>query len=319
MITNVSSDHFGEYGIDDLEGLADVKLSVAGVLKPKGLLVLNADDPLLRVKALSLAARFGHVMALGWFSLDADAPPLRTHRAAGGVTCGPRAGRLALEYGEIRHDLGAIGDMPLTLGGHAHYNIANLAGAALAAAALGIPPETVAAVFARFGSEPRDNPGRMMQYEVDGVRVLLDYAHNPDGLRGFLQVATQLRAPGGRFGLLLGHAGNRQDADIAELAQVAAQFHPDLVVVKEIPSHLRGRSLGEIPRIIHSALLAAGLPAAAIQIQGSEIEAARCALDWARRGDVLGLLVHGAESRDAVLGMLDQRRSVTAGGAGLSR
>ncbi len=31
LITNVSSDHFGEYGIDDLAGLADVKLTVATV------------------------------------------------------------------------------------------------------------------------------------------------------------------------------------------------------------------------------------------------------------------------------------------------
>jgi len=28
LVTNVSPDHFGEYGIDDLEGLADVKLSL---------------------------------------------------------------------------------------------------------------------------------------------------------------------------------------------------------------------------------------------------------------------------------------------------
>ena len=32
VVTNISSDHFGEYGIDDLAGLADVKLSVAAVL-----------------------------------------------------------------------------------------------------------------------------------------------------------------------------------------------------------------------------------------------------------------------------------------------
>ncbi len=29
LVTNISSDHFGEYGIDDLDGLADAKLSVA--------------------------------------------------------------------------------------------------------------------------------------------------------------------------------------------------------------------------------------------------------------------------------------------------
>ena len=51
VVTNISSDHFGEYGIDDLAGLADVKLSVAAVLAAHGRLVLNADDVLLRMKA----------------------------------------------------------------------------------------------------------------------------------------------------------------------------------------------------------------------------------------------------------------------------
>ena len=63
----------------------------------------------------------------------------------------------------------------------------------------------------------------MMRFEYNGAQVLIDYAHNPDGLRGLLSVATQLRGRG-RLGLLLGHAGNRKDADIAELARVAAQF-----------------------------------------------------------------------------------------------
>ena len=77
--------------------------------------------------------------------------------------------------------------MPLPSMGSAAYNIANLAGAALAAAALGIPPATIAAVFARFGAHAADNPGRMMRFERGGVRVLVDYAHNPEGLRGIAQ------------------------------------------------------------------------------------------------------------------------------------
>src|SRR5262249_14647609 len=64
VVTNVSADHFGEYGIDDLAGLADVKLAVAGVLRPGGLLVLNAEDPQLLARAPRLAARFGRAPRL---------------------------------------------------------------------------------------------------------------------------------------------------------------------------------------------------------------------------------------------------------------
>lgn len=308
LVTNVSPDHFGEYGIDDLGGLADVKLTVAAVVTPGGLLVLNADDPELVARAPGLARRFGRAPPLGWFALDAERPALREHRARGGPTCGVLAGRLMLSHAGAEHDLGSVAAMPLSVHGSAAYNVANLAGAALAAAALGVPPALIAAVFARFGAAPDDNPGRMMRFERGGVRLLLDYAHNAAGLRGLLGVAEHLRAGGGRLGLLLGHAGNRQDAEIEQLAQVAAEFQPALVVVKENEAHLRGREPGEIPRIIRTALLRTGLPESALPVRMSELEAVRCALEWAQPGDVLALPVHSASARAAVLAMLQTYR-----------
>lgn len=309
LVTNVSPDHFGEYGIDDLDALADVKLSVAGLLGPDGLLVLNADDERLVAKAPDLGRRFGRAPALAWFSRDDGRALLAAQRAGGSATCGVRDGRLYLSHGGARHDLGSVSHMPLSVGGSAGYNVANLAGAALAAAALGVPPQVIAAVFARFGSSAADNFGRMMRFEHAGVRVLLDYAHNAEGLRGLLGVAEHLRAGNGRLGTLLGHAGNRQDAEIEALARVAAGFHPALVVVKENEAHLRGRAPGEIPRIIHAALLRAGLPASALPVRMSELEAVRCALEWARPGDVLALPVHSTAARAAVLEMLESWRN----------
>ncbi len=144
----------------------------------------------------------------------------------------------------------------------------------------------------------------MMRFVTNGARVLIDYAHNPDGLRGFLQVADHLREGAGRLGLLLGQAGNRSDSDIAELCRVATGFRPDLVVVKENDTQLRGRAPGEVPGIIRAELLRLGLPAAAISIGGTEVEAARRALDWARPGDVLAMPLHSANARAAVVTML---------------
>jgi cyanophycin synthetase len=304
LVTNISPDHFGEYGIDDLDGLADVKLTVAAVVTARGLLVLNADDALLVTKSRGLAGRLRRSPALGWFALDADLPLLREHRARGGSTCGVRDGRLCVRHAGADHDLGLVTAMPLTVEGSASYNIANLAGAALTAVALGISGEAVAAVFARFGAAPADNPGRLMRFELNGVCVLVDYAHNPAGLRGLLHVAEHLRAGSGRLGMLLGHAGNRQDTEIEELARVAAEFRPALIVVKENEGHLRGRQAGEIPRLIRAELMRAGLPEAALPVCMSELAAARCALEWARPGDVLALPVHSPAARAQVLEML---------------
>ena len=221
VVTNVSPDHFGEYGIDDLSGLADVKLSVAAVVAPNGLLVLNADDLLLRARAGMLAERFGRCPPLGWFALDADQPYLRDQASRGAPRCGVRKGRLWLGWRGEEHDLGLVAGMPLSMGGMALYNVANLAGAALGAIAMGIPAVAIAATFARFGADPGDNLGRMMRFELKGATILVDYAHNPDGLRGLLTVANGLRQGRGRLGMLLGHAGNRQDAEIEAVARVA--------------------------------------------------------------------------------------------------
>jgi cyanophycin synthetase len=303
VVTNISSDHFGEYGIDDEAGLADVKLSVTAVLAAHGRLVLNADDAVLRMKARELVLRYGVVSKAAWFARDADQSYLREYRAQGASTCGVRGGRLWLHDADLEQDLGLVTAMPLSIGGIAAYNIANLAAAALVAVSLGIPAPTIAAVFARFGAKTSDNPGRMMRFEFKGAHVLIDYAHNPDGLRGFLSVATQLRGKG-RLALLLGHAGNRQDADIAELARAAAEFNPDLIVVKEDEAHLRGRAPGEIPRIIRDELLRLGLQESALPVRDNELDAARYALEWARPGDVLALPLHSPSARAAVVSIL---------------
>jgi UDP-N-acetylmuramyl tripeptide synthase len=301
VVTNISADHFGEYGIDDLAGLADTKLVVASAIDDRGLLVLNADDAMLR----SRAEQF--VCPLGWFSRNYDDALLLSHRMKGGSTSGVRNGRLVVSWARDsaaeEFDLGAITDMPLTVDGTADYNVQNVAGVALAALGLGVPATTIAAVLARFGADPADNPGRLMRYEYRGAQVLIDYAHNPDGLRGLMNVATRLRRTG-RIALLLGQAGNRSNADIESLAAMAARFRPDFVVVKETESYMRGRAPGEVPEILRVALLRAGLLETSIDVQLSEIEAVKRALGWARPGDVLVMPVHDRGVREQVIALL---------------
>ena len=303
VVTNITADHFGEYGIDDLAGLADTKLVVASTIDDRGLLVLNADDALLRSRVDQFAC------PLGWFSRNYDDALLLSHRMKGGSTSGVRNGRLiaswARDSAAEEFDLGAVADMPLTVDGTADYNVQNIAGVALAALGLGIPAATVATVLARFGADPTDNPGRLMRYEYRGAQVLIDYAHNPDGLRGLMDVATRLRRSG-RIALLLGQAGNRSNADIEELAATAARFRPDFVVVKETEAYMRGRAPGEVPAILRAALLRAGLLETAIEVHLSELGAVNRALAWARPGDVVVMPVHDRAVRDQVLTLLGQ-------------
>ena len=299
VVTNISPDHFGEYGIHTLDHLASVKLVVAKALAADGLLVLNADDPLL----VRHAAETG-VARIGWFALALD-----DARARGALACGVRDGRLLLSRDGSEHDLGSVDAMPLTMGGAARYNIANIAGAALAADAMGVPTDTIADVLSRFGAANDDNPGRLQRWTLGDVEVLLDYAHNPDGLRGLLNVAADLRR-GGRLGLLLGHAGNRLESDFIALADVAAAAKPDRVWLKDIAGeYLRGRASGDVAMILRDALLASGMAEPDLPVCLDEALASRAALAWAQAGDLLVLPVHELARRDEVVALLDRLRA----------
>ncbi len=127
VVTGVSADHFGEYGVHDLESLVDVKLAIARALDGRGRLVVNADDPMLAARAPSTGK------PLAWFAQDVNHPLLVAHRRQGGATCGVDHGYLKLCAGAKEQVLGAVAALPLTAGGLAAFNVANLAAAALAA------------------------------------------------------------------------------------------------------------------------------------------------------------------------------------------
>jgi cyanophycin synthetase len=301
IVTNVSADHFGEYGIRDLDGLAEAKLVVARALGADGWLVLNADDPVLVRHAAATGRR------VAWFGLDADACVLRDAIAAGLPACAFDACALYLWRDGVRHLLGGVETFPIAIGGAARYNLANLAGAALLASVQGIPVDAIRRALVRFGAERSDNPGRLQRWRIGGANVLVDYAHNPAGLRGLLAVAEGVRAPGGALRLLLGQAGNRDDTAITELAAVAAAAGPAQVVLKDIAGYLRGRGEGAVADVLGDALRARGVPADAIAVVLDESEAARRLVEAAAPGDVVVLPVHNLDARDRLVAWLDAR------------
>jgi cyanophycin synthetase len=300
-VTNIRSDHFGEYGIETADDLAETKLVVARVVRRGGTLVLNADDTTLMsaVRRLPHAAAARHAL----FAFDDAHPTLVALRAQGGSTCAVRHQALVLSHAGVEHSLGNVAELPLTLGGAARYSIFNLLAATLTGAALGLPLTSIARTVARFGADPADNPGRLERWRYRGAVVLIDYAHNPDGLEQLLRAARSLEPV--HLLLLLGQAGNRDDAAIAELAGTAARFAPDRVVIKELKQMLRGREPGEVPALIRRGLLAAGVAPDRIYSEPDEETAARILLDAAEPGDVIVLPVHTREVRERLHATLD--------------
>ncbi|MDB4912826.1 MAG: hypothetical protein JWM95_470 [Gemmatimonadetes bacterium] len=285
IITNISADHFGEYGVETLGDLAEVKRVVVQVLGANGTLVLNADDAQLVALAADVASR------TAWFSARSDHAELDAHVVRGHAAATIHDGRMMLHARGITHDLGAVDDMPIALHGAAPYNVENLLGAALLASQLNIPLHAIRTTLASFGQLSSDNPGRLQVHHLGGVTVLVDYAHNPDGLRVLCETSASM--PAKRRLLIMGQAGNRGDEAIRDLARVAFAVIPfDHVVVKEMPMLLRGRAFGEISAILVSELRGLGIPDEAISVAPTETDAVRLALAWANAGDLIVCPTH---------------------------
>jgi cyanophycin synthetase len=284
VVTNIAADHLGEFGVQDLRQLAETKLLVARAIGGGGRVVLNADDAVLVEAAATVRS------PIVWFSLDAGNTMIRRHAERGGIAAVTDSDGLILLTGSQPEVVARVEEMPMTAGGAARHNIANALAATAAAGGLGIPLDAVRATLCRFGRDPADNPGRANVYELGGIRIVVDYAHNPHGMAAL--AATLDALPSERRLVMIGQAGDRDDAAIRELARAALALRPDRVVVKEMDAYLRGRAPGEVPALMADELRRAGLPGGAISTPGTEMPAVREALGWARPGDLLVLTLH---------------------------
>lgn len=292
LITNIAADHLGDYGIETIEDLLDVKWSVTRALDEKGCLVLNAEDPLL----MSRLDRAHAPVSL--FSLSPKCQALADHVANGGVGFTLQRGRLVRLKGASVTPIVSARKIPVTHDGKARHNIANALAAAATADALNIPPDVIARGLVALRNE--DNPGRANFYYVGGVTVLLDFAHNPAGLEALMPIIDAQDA--NRRVLITGQAGDRSDQDIRDFAEAIGQTVFDRVILKRMDGHARGRAFGEVARIMRDALLARGYTRRAIGNARTELDATRAALRWAKPGDLIVLLSH--EKRDATRELL---------------
>jgi len=274
-ITNVAEDHLGEFGMHTLDDIAEVKLVVAKALAPSAPLIVNGGDPVLVARA---RAAHGSVSR---FSIDLPGD---------GDAAWVERGRLVVRRSGTRHELIAMNDVPVTFGGLARHNVEHALAAALLAASLSLGDDAIGRGLASFASAPEENPGRANLLTIGGIKVLVDFAHNPHGMEALVSFARAI--PAGRRLVVIGQAGDRDDAALRAMARAAWGLAPDLVVVKEMAAYLRGRAPGEIPKILEDELRRQGASPDQIVHAPSEVEAVSRALAWAREGDLLVLPTH---------------------------
>ncbi|MET0982977.1 MAG: cyanophycin synthetase, partial [Telluria sp.] len=282
VVLNVTADHLGLDGVETVAELARVKAVVAG--RATKSLVLNAEDE----HCVAMAAGLESGVEVVYFSLDADNPVLLRHlqRDAGG-TRDPRAvylqdTTLVLADGKRHQALLDVHAMPVSLGGCSRYNIANALAAAAALAAAGFGRPEIAAGLASFVSDNKHNPLRSNVFDVDGVTVIVDYAHNAAAYAAVAETARAMTR--GRVVGVVATPGDRRDADIVNMGRVCGAGFDELVVFEVIN---RGRPDGETAALMARGARRARMERRHVRIELDVHEALRRGLALCRRGDVL--------------------------------
>jgi cyanophycin synthetase len=285
VVTNVTEDHLDQYGIRTLDQLAEVKATITRITRPEGWDVLNADDP--RVLAMRRLAT-----GRPWlFSLDADHPAIRTTLAEGGRAISALDSALVvMTSGRHVHRLLPVEDVPVTLAGISSNNLRNAMAAAAAALGAGISEAAVVEGLRSFVLDPETNPGRANVFELDGRVVVIDYAHNEDGMRGLIEICQGLRMANGRIVLSFGSAGDRTNVILHRLGYTVARG-ADRVAIAELHRYLRGRDPEDLVRRLQAGLMDGGKPQA--RVFPNELEALEWMLSASAPNDVIAITALG--------------------------
>ncbi|NHZ39379.1 cyanophycin synthetase [Massilia sp. CCM 8693] len=276
VVLNVSADHLGLDGVDTLEELAMVKEVVAR--SASRAVVLNAHDPL----CVDMARRLAPGVEILYFSLDAGHPVLRQHLADGGRAVFLRQRCVVLASGGAEQRLLDERAMPVSMNGVARYNVANALAAAAALAAAGFGNDAIVAGLSSFVSDGKNNPLRSNVFDIGGVQVVVDFAHNCAAYGALSEMARGMAA--GQIVGVVSAPGDRRDRDLREIGQVCAAGF-DTVVVYE--SESRGRPAGETARLISEGAASASPEPGRLHCRLDAHEAIRFALRMCSPGDVL--------------------------------
>jgi cyanophycin synthetase len=214
--------------------------------------------------------------------------------------------------------------LPSTFEGRARMMVQNALAAAAAAHAAGAHLHDIRQGLRTFSTSFFQAPGRLNLFELNGVKVLIDYAHNAHGLEtvgDFVERMTAAQPPAGPPGLaswsanlkvaVIATPGDRREEDMRELGRVGARYFDDIIIRED--RNLRGRKPGEAAGFVMEGVrdaTRAGRRVGNVEIVLEEMEATRRALDRSRPGDLVVLCVDYAGD---VWSELERRRSLSAG------
>lgn len=288
-LLNIQDDHIGVNGVNSLEAMAHLKAEV--LERASEAVVINAQDPL----CLAMRERAGsqrHILV----STDDGAPALHAHRAQSGeaVFVQMHLGRpwIVLASSAEQTPLMPLHDIPATMGGRLRFNESNALFAVALAWAQAVPLATIRQAMGSFGNTPEQNPGRYNLIEGLPFELLLDYGHNPEGVRELCHLVQKWPVRGQRRLISL-QIGNRHKAHVEALAPLLGQTFDDFVIGCDTDFVRRSADYpGPDPEVqmlqnVRYQLLGAGVAAGAVHTEADKPTALRMMLSQARPGDLV--------------------------------
>jgi cyanophycin synthetase len=262
VVTNVTGDHLGLGGIDSIGQLANVKGVLVEAVPRSGSAVLNADDSHVYRMGRHCAGRvvlFTMATEKGEDGFDRVDGHTSRGNAAFCLESTPQGELIVLRLGSRKMPVLYTHLIPATFGGRARMNVANALAAAAAAWASGAHLHDIRQGLRTFSTSFFQAPGRLNLLDVGGVRVVIDYCHNVDGMRHLADFVERMMvepqkkagkvgaggtaARSGRAIGVLGIPGDRRDDDQREYGAIAAGAFDEIIVRED--KNLRGRAPGE--------------------------------------------------------------------------
>lgn len=314
VLLNVQDDHLGQAGISDLRQMALLKSQV--LQRSAHAAVLNADDQL----CLSMEHRIAANRLL-LVSQSADNSRIRAHCQAGGEAVFLRVDgctrSIVLSRGAEEVVLMPCEAIAASMGGLLRFNESNAMFAAAAAWAHGVPGGTIRHALETFGHSMQANPGRYNFVQHRPFALLVDYAHNPDGIVELCRVVTQYRHSSGLTGpchLVSVAIGNSHRHHIPAVSAHLAEAFDSFVLtndadeVSDSLDYQSERPAQEMLDCFRDALIGQGVPAPAITCLPAAREdwhpvlheAVRLGLERAQPGDMLVILADPYFARKAL-------------------
>jgi len=279
---NVTEDHLGTRNIDTLEQMAEVKKAL--IERARQAAILNADDPYCMAMLDSVSAGKTCLVSMG-----SDIEKLRA-RVDNENACFCVLESIGGEQWMVIYDqenrlpLMTANSIPATFDGTAGFNISNAMHAVVAGYMAGIGLRHIKKGMESFNMSFENTPGRLNFYEGHPFRVLMDFAHNTDGMRQLSEFVERLKVSGRKL-LMFQAKGDLEDKYVKDFAAAAAG-HFDHFVCRTHPLH-PGPDKHKTPGILKAALLEASVGENQITVTTDPVFAVNTMLKMGAEGDLL--------------------------------